>query len=205
MSRITRAVTLVALFSCASAFAQSPGTTGTPSVTAGVIQGKAPGARLAAGEVEARAKIVELDFARRLATLRGPKGNLVTVDVPDTVKNFDQVRVGDDVVIRYALAVAAKLEPAAKGSRLDRVETTTAARAPAEALPGGGTVRTVEVVAIIESLDRKAGTATLKGPTRTVTLKVPEGIDVAKLKVGEEVHAVFVEAVMVSVERTPAR
>lgn len=174
------------------------------SGTAAASSAQAPGVRMKAGEFEMRAKVVELDTARRTATLRGAKGKLVTVDVPADVKNFDQVRVGDDLVVRYIAAVAAKLEPASTSGIRERVENTGAIAAPAGALPGTAAARTVEVLAVIQALDRKAGAVTLRGVRRTVTVNVPAGVDIAKLKVGDEVRAVFVEAAVVSVERAPA-
>ncbi len=173
------------------------------SATVGAATAKASNVRIAGTEVEVRAKVVELDMARRLATLRGPGGKLVTVDVPADVNNFEQVQVGDELVVRYLTAIAAKLEKASKSGIRERVETTATAGAAQGALPGTAAGRTVEVLATIQALDRKAGTATLRGVKRLVTLRVPEGIDIAKLKVGDEVRAVFVEAAVLSVERAP--
>jgi hypothetical protein len=174
------------------------------AAAAGVATAKADGVRLAAGEVEIHARVIEIDKTRRTATLQGPKGRIVTVDVPAEVRNFDQVRVGDDLVVRYAAAVLARLEPHGGSSIRERVETTSAASAPAGSLPGTGAARTVEVLAVIQSLDRKAGTATLRGAQRTVTMAVPPGVDIGRLKVGDSVRAVFVEAAVLSVERAPA-
>jgi hypothetical protein len=159
---------------------------------------------MAAGEVEIRARVVELDMARRLATLKGPKGIVVTVEVPAEVKNFDQVRVGDDLVVRYAAAVVARLEPASKGGIRERVESTSAATAASGGMPGSAAQRTVEVLVVVQALDRKARTATLRGAKRTVSVNVPEGIDISKIKVGDEVHAVMIEALVLNVERVAA-
>ena len=60
------------------------------------------------------------------------------------------------------------------------------------------------MLAIIQALDRKAGTATLRGAKRTVTMALPEGVDITKLKVGDEVRAVFMEAMVLNVERVAA-
>jgi len=159
---------------------------------------------MAAGEVEIRAKVVELDMARRLATLKGPKGNVVTVEVPAEVKNFDQMRVGDDVVVRYAAAVVARLEPASKSGIRERVESTSAATAASGGMPGTAAQRTVEVLVVVQALDRKARTATLRGAKRTVSVNVPEGVDISKIKVGDEVRAVMIEALVLNVERVAA-
>jgi hypothetical protein len=168
------------------------------------MKGKGPDSRMAAGEVQVRAKVVELDMAHRLATLKGPKGNLVTLEVPAEVKNFDQMRVGDEVVVRYIAAVAARLEPASKSGIRERVESTTAATAAPGALPAAGEQRTVQVLAVIQAVDRSAGTVTLRGAKRTVTIAVPEGVDIRKLKVGDEVRAEFTEAIVLNVERVSA-
>jgi hypothetical protein len=155
-------------------------------------------------EVSVSAKIVELDKANRTAVLKGPKGQLVPVNVSPEVKNLDQVQVGDQLTVRYVAALAALLEPVPKGSSgasRERVENTGAAKAASGGLPSGGAARTVEVVATVQALDPKARTATLRGPKRTVTLDLPPDIDLSKVKVGDDVRAVFIEAVAVSIER----
>jgi len=164
---------------------------------------KAPGERVAAAEVEVRARVVELDLARRTAVLRGPRGQLVTVDVPPEVKNFDQVRVGDMLVIRYLSAVAARIEPVSASGIRERIESQAAASAPAGAQPAAGATRTVEVLAVVESLNRNARTLTLRGAKRTVRVNVPEGVDLTRIKQGDEVRAVFTEAVVLSVVPAP--
>jgi hypothetical protein len=188
----------------AAAVLALPLATQAQSAAVVVAQASAPNVRMKAGEVELRAKVVELDAAARTATLRGPKDRVVTVNVPAEIKNFDQVQVGDELVIRYIAAVAARLEPASKSGIRERVESGGAKAAAPGAMPAAGGARTVEVLATITALDRKAGTATLRGVKRSVTLKVPEGVDITKLKVGDEVRAVFTEAVVVNVERVPA-
>jgi hypothetical protein len=39
-------------------------------------------------------------------TLRGPQGNAVMLKVDEQVKKFDQVKKGDEVVVRHTEAVA---------------------------------------------------------------------------------------------------
>ncbi|MEJ8846339.1 hypothetical protein [Variovorax rhizosphaerae] len=158
--------------------------------------------RATGGELVTRATVIELDKARRIAVLKGPDGTLSSFEVPESVKNFDQVRVGDQLVLRYVAAVATQLEPVAKNNGIrERIETTAEAKAPAGGLPGSGAARTVEVLAVVQSIDRKARTAKLRGVSRTVTVKIPDDMDVSKMKAGSEVRAVFTEAAVLSVER----
>jgi Cu/Ag efflux protein CusF len=170
------------------------------SASVSTTTAKAPDVRMAGGDVQVRAKVIELDKAGRTATLKGPKGRVVTVNVPAEIKNFDQVQVGDELVVRYAAAVAAKLERVAKTGIRERVETTGAVTAASGAMPGTAAGRTVEVLAVIKEINKKEGSVTLRGATRTVTVRVPESVDIKKLKVGDEVHAMFVEAALLSVE-----
>ena len=85
----------------------------------------------------------------------------------------------------------------------ERIESSAASSAPAGSAPGAAGVRTVEVIATIQSIDRKARTMTLRGVHRTVKVAVPEGVDMAKIKTGDDVHAVFTEAVVLAVEPAP--
>ncbi|MCV2352814.1 hypothetical protein LNV09_01420 [Paucibacter sp. B2R-40] len=174
-------------------------------VAAAGLAASAPGARLAAGEVVVRAKVVEVDQASRTATLRGPKGEVQTISVPAEIKNFEQVRVGDELVVRYMAAVAAKLEKVESTGIRQRVESSSSAVAASGALPGMAAGRTVEVLAVLKALDKTHRVATLRGATRTFSLTVPEGIDISKLKVGDEVRAAFTEAIAINVERPAAK
>lgn len=182
-----------------------PGAAWAQAASAAAATASAPGARFAAGEVEVRARVVELDAAGRTATLRGPRGQVTTVAIPAEVKNIDQIRVGDDLVIRYVTAVAARLEPVSNGGIRERVESAGAVAAPAGAAPGVAGARTVEVLAVVKALDRKARTATLQGVHRSVRVRVPEGIDMEKVKLGDEVRAVFSEAVVLAIAPAPKR
>ena len=173
------------------------------SVSATAVAAKAPGQRMVGGEIEVRAMVVELDKAGRLVTLRGPKGGFVTVNVPASVQNFEQVQLGDSLVIRYTAAVAAQLEPASKSGIRERTETMQVARTASGDVPGAAGARSVEILATIKAVDKKAGTVTLRGVKRTVELDVPPGVDITKLKVGDDVRAVYVEAAVVKIEIAP--
>jgi hypothetical protein len=72
-------------------------------------------------------------------------------------------------------------------------------------MPGAATGRTVEMLAEIKAIHKKTRTVTLRGAKRTVEVSVPEIVDITKLKVGDELPAVFAEAVVIQVEKTPAK
>jgi len=55
--------------------------------------------------VDISATVEALDLKTRNVTLRGPKGNAVTLKVGDHVKKLDQVKVGDTVAASYTEVV----------------------------------------------------------------------------------------------------
>ncbi len=55
--------------------------------------------------VNISATVEALDVATRSVTLRGPKGNRVTLTVGDRVKNLDNVKVGDLVTAGYTESI----------------------------------------------------------------------------------------------------
>jgi hypothetical protein len=76
-----------------------------------------PGERPAvagAREVTAIAEVTAVDPKKSTITLKGPRGNVVTLDVhnPD---QFKVVKKGDHVEVTYTEALALAVEPAAKG------------------------------------------------------------------------------------------
>jgi hypothetical protein len=71
-------------------------------------------------------------------------------------------------------------------------------------MPGYAEMRTVEVLAIIQSINKKKNQVTLRGAKRTMTVDVPASVDIKKLKVDDEVRVVFTEATVISVQHTDA-
>lgn len=149
------------------------------------------------------AKIVELDLPNRLATFRTADNDFVTVRVPRKVHNFDNVKVGDELVVHYTIAAAARINPATKDGIRELVESSSDATAKRGGMPGIKSENNVQVLANIQSFDVKARTVTIQGATRTVKITVPDDLDMSKLQVGDQVQAEFSEAVAIDVERLP--
>jgi Cu/Ag efflux protein CusF len=56
--------------------------------------------------VEVSANVEKIDYQRRLITLKGPEGNVRTLKVDPRVKRLNEIKVGDDIVLRRTEAVA---------------------------------------------------------------------------------------------------
>jgi hypothetical protein len=170
-----------------------------------VIEAKAvaPGKAAAAQAVEVRAVVVGLDKAARTLDLKGPKGRVVTLAASDEVKNFDQIQLGDHVVVRYMRALTLELKKTGSGI-MERSDTSDAARAKPGERPAVAAARQVHVMANVVAVNAKTKTVTLKGPKgNLVDLVMEDPKQVAMVKKGDQVEAVYTEALAVSVEAAP--
>ncbi|WP_118184786.1 hypothetical protein [Paraburkholderia phosphatilytica] len=147
--------------------------------------------------VHLKAQIVGIDAPSRTLTLRNADGEFVDVVVSQKVTRFNELKVGEQVDVLYkdALLVAAGKPSAAHADLRERVDSTV--RVPTA--DGFDTVREVEVLATVQKIDHEKRLVTLRGPYRTLTLKIGQHVDLKDAKVGDEVHAVFIAAAAVEV------
>ena len=73
--------------------------------------GQRPGA-IAVDIAEMTARVEDIDYQNRTVTLRGPQQKTATLKVDTNVKRFDDVKKGDEIVVRHTEAVAINVEPA---------------------------------------------------------------------------------------------
>ena len=188
---LAAAVAVVGMVFAQAALAQNERPASAPegqSALAGAAQAIVANAE----PVHVQARIVGIDRASRVVTLRGPRGNDVDIALSQQVSNFDQLNVGDtvDVLYKNALLVTAeKVTGKDKGIR-KRVDTNV--YLPASS--GYDAARQVEVQATVQHINLKKREVTLRGAYQTVTVDATPDVDLKKLKVGDMIHAVFVSA-----------
>lgn len=178
------------------AFAQKPDASGATSTKT------APGKGTTTNVARITASVEAVDAAARTVTLKGPRGNVVVLPVGPEVKNFDRIKVGDFVVVRYLQALTLELKKGGKELRQRTEREESAAAQPGER-PAAGAARKITVVADVIAVDPKKMTVTLRGPKRTVELKVRDPEQIKLVKVGDQVEATYTEAVAISVEPAP--
>jgi len=179
----------------ARAAAQSPNTATT-------VVASEPGKALIQQTVDLQARVVGIDRADRIVTLKGPKGNTVDVVCGDDVRNFDQIKLGDTVTAKYVDSVYFQLAKTKAGVRM-KTEAETGERAQIGQRPQGVALREIVVLADVVGVDPKKKTITLRGPTKTVTLPVMNPDQFKVVKVGDQVEATYTQAFAVSVTPTP--
>lgn len=157
---------------------------------------------LARDEQTASATVTHIDPKTRFVTLRGENGKEFTIEAGPEVRNFDQLKVGDQVTATFQAAVALEVLPA--DSTSVGVESSGAEeRAAKGATPGASAERAISVTSKLTALDLKKHTVTLTGPDgqqRVIQVKDPaRQARLSKLSVGQMVRVTYVEAIAVKV------
>ena len=146
------------------------------------------------------ATVKAIDKKNRVVTLQSPDGKVAKVKCGPEVRNFAQIRVGDEVktslLETVELFVTGNAEPAAE-------RVTEVGRAPLGSKPGFAAIDAVEVKASVVAIDYQTRKVTLKGPEGKV-IKVTAGPEVKRLnevKVGDSVVARLTRAVSIEVSK----
>lgn len=145
------------------------------------------------------AAVEAIDKDKRTVTLKGPGGRTVTLKVGPNAKNFDQVKVGDKVKIRFLDSIALFVRKS--GEPADAAEMQAISVAPKGQKPMGIAVNTVEISAKVEKIDYDKRLITLKGPEGNMkTIKVDQRVKkLREVKVGDDIVLRHTEAVAIQV------
>lgn len=134
-------------------------------------------------------------------TVTGPRGKTLTLKVGPEVKDLDQVKPGDQLIVRYfeslALFVRKGGEPRAA------TEGTAVQVAPKGKKPAAVAVDTVEFRGTVEAIDYAKRRITLKGPEgKTRTIKVDPSVKrLNEVKKGDQIVVRYTEAIAFSVRQ----
>ncbi len=147
------------------------------------------------------ATVTEINYKYRTVVLRGPKGDLIEMQVGDEARNFEQVKVGDLVTIENSKSVA--LEVRKSTGEPVAMETTSVTRAKPGEKPSG-TLRTTGLMTVrVEDIDYKTRKATLKLADGSF-MKIEVGPQVKRLEEvhkGDEVVVRYTTTVSISVKK----
>jgi hypothetical protein len=139
-----------------------------------------------------------IDLKNRVVTIKDKDGNVADIFVSEKVKNLPQVKVGDQLAVKYYESIFVQLaKPGASPTVVD-TEVTKSAK-PGEK-PAGIKANFVTVVATIVAIDPQKNFVTLKGPEgRKVNVKVNDPKNLKNVKVGDQVEITYTQALAISV------
>ena len=105
-----------------------------------------------------------VDYKNRTITLKGPGGHVATLHVHGSVKNLEQVKVGDKLEVEFYKSVL--LYVTRSGGKPEATEETSVKLAPRGAKPGVEAVSVLELTAKVAAIDYAK---------RSITLSMPGG------------------------------
>ncbi len=146
------------------------------------------------------ATVQAINVNERLIVLADSAGNVQVVEAGPEVKNYDQIAVGDEVVVEFYESLAFQLAPAdAEPMAGEAVGLMTAAKGEK---PGMLAIDVISEIVTVEAIDKPNQKVMLKGPDGQVsTVKVDPSIgDLTKIKVGDKIRVTYTEALAISVQ-----
>src|SRR4249920_3195391 len=96
-------------------------------------------------KVTITATVEAIDHAKRVVTLKGPKGNYVDVDVPADVKRFDEIKVGDTLTATYYENLVLRLQKPGEPSK----DTASAGVTRSQGAKPGATASTQRTITAV--------------------------------------------------------
>jgi hypothetical protein len=135
-------------------------------------------------------------------SLKGPKGNYVTIDVPANVARFDSIKVGDKLTATYYENIVLNV---LKPGEAPRDTAQAAVTRSDSAKPGATAAKQRTITAEITAIDMKVPSISFKGPNGwAYSSKVQDKDALSKVKVGDKVDITWTEALLVAFD-TPKK
>ena len=164
----------------------------------------APGKFAGVVEETATLTVMSIDPTSRIVLLKRANGQQLEVTVSAVVKNFDQIKVGDNVISHHTQALVLELIKGGSGVR-ERGESADAGSANAGEKPGAYEAKKISFVANVQKVDVKKHIVTLRGVKNTVLLKINDPEQLKLIKKGDQIEGIYSEAVSISVEAAPEK
>src|SRR5262249_24790052 len=130
-------------------------------------------------------------------------GNLVVIDVPESVKRFSEIKVGDKLTFRYTEALVLELRKADPASKLGTSTSSEIERKPSER-PSGVVSRTITSTVEVVSMDMKAPSITVRSADgSTHSFRVQDVKNLEGVKAGDHIVLNYKEALAIQVSNPP--
>ena len=154
---------------------------------------------VAVDAIQGTATVESIDAANRTVVLRHPDGTTDSYECGPDVRNFNQIKVGDQVTATLAESVAIVL---VKGGMAPAAGTASAmVRAPMGGKPGARMVDTMGFTAKVVSMDLPNRTVTLQTMDgQNHTIKVGPDVDLKNINLGDDVGVKVTRAFAISVQ-----
>jgi len=154
-------------------------------------------------QITLRGTVEAVDQKARTLRIRGDRGNMVTVDIPESISRLDQVKPGDVVSVEYYDRVSVRPKPAGEPP-VDKTDPPATTITPG-ALPGATVASARTATVTITGWDPAARVVTFTDANNTAysrhLLDSTDAGLMAGIKVGDRVDVTRTEAVRMAVEQ----
>ena len=201
---LTAIVLTAVLSACATTKQEAQVAPAAPEVTIAAAKSVDQPGAIIGQKVVTRVIVDSIDYKERTAVLRDSENNLHYFKAGPEIRNFPQLKVGDEVVTEQSESVAILVDKP-QGKPVGNAGQVVK-RAPLGAKPGMQAANVYEVTAMVEKIDYKKRMITLKGPEgKLITTEVDPSITrFNEIKKGDMVFMQFTEELAIRVE-TPKK
>jgi uncharacterized membrane protein (UPF0127 family) len=145
------------------------------------------------------ATVEAVDAEHRELTLKSPKGEVVVIEVPETVKRFSEIKVGDQLKIKYTEALVLELHKADSGAKLGTEYGEQVERSPG-ARPAGSVTRKIVATVAVQAIDKSIPSITVQtAKGNTQSFRVQDVKNLENVAVGDKISITYSEAIAVQV------
>ncbi|MGQ3671894.1 hypothetical protein ACT6QG_05800 [Xanthobacter sp. TB0136] len=173
------------------------------STVSAFAQPVAADAEVAVSQV--KASVIAVDAETHQVVLKGPEGAIFTVHAGPVIKKFDEIKVGDNIVLTQTDAVVVDIAKPEEGQGIGIEIAQAVGTAPENAPPAGEVIDTIRLTGEIVRLDVADGELTLRGPEGRVynvqTKNDEQKAKLKELKIGELLQVTFQQSIAVAVTR----
>ena len=150
-------------------------------------------------KVTVHATIEAIDKTNRTVVLKGPKGELQTLTVDESVDRFGALKVGDKVKIEYFEQVAYALQ--APGAAVAPDSVAAGAGSFEGVKPGGAVMQQTVTTVTIKEIDMQTPAVTVQTSDGSIqSYRVRKRKNLEGVKVGDKVQVTQTSALAISVE-----
>lgn len=141
-------------------------------------------------ELETKATVVRINKAKRVLQLKQENGEPLQLVAGPELGNFDAVKVGDQMSVRYTEQLTLRLIKGTAGVR-EQVESEASSTAKPGQAPGSRQVERSRTVYDVVAKDEATHTLTLRGIKGNIERKVEDPARFAQVAVGDQVAVIL--------------
>jgi len=134
--------------------------------------------------------VTVVNVEKRMLTIKTDEGRFVVLRVPPEVKRLDQIKIGNALTVTKTQLLLLDLVKGDAPAGVGVDKESSMIQGPANK-PSGAIIDSVTIKGVVESVDQKASTVTVRGPAEVRTFKVEDPALLDAVAPGDGVTATY--------------